>query len=151
MISLQKPYRFASVMEKAAFIDPSKFEKLFNTRYLGTFAHSKISTSAIELGFSETPDRSRGHKPYVGVYYDASARTYMVTGFEPEEIEAEAWHNGVVNLQTNEIIVSLSRHDYVTNGGDMVDGGKDYFRYAVSPETSKTCRVNFLTGEVQIQ
>jgi hypothetical protein len=117
-------------------------ENKYQARYVGYWCTKKPrggwNESPVDVFYVENPDRSQGHTNYFGMFRDhdnvlitdaSSAFSEKITGILCED---------------GEVIVSRYRHDYVTNGDNMIDGGRDYLKCSVS---GKMIEVRMVGGE----
>lgn len=82
-----------------------------------------------------SPNRKKGHKTYMAIYQVNDpvlfTKKLYVIGRDPEELIEDRYHKGILCLVCNTVVISLSRHDYVTcdcSNKAMADGGRDYLR-----------------------
>lgn len=66
------------------FIHKKVFKRFELDKYLGDIS---IDGYIWALYYTKTPDRSKEHKPYVGLIHDKKLNTLVVTGWEKEEID----------------------------------------------------------------
>jgi hypothetical protein len=117
-------------------------ENKYQARYVGYWCTKKPrggwNESPVDVFYVENPDRSQGHTNYFGMFIDhdnvfitdaSSAFSEKITGILCED---------------GEVIVSRYRHDYVTNGDNVIDGGRDYLKCSVS---GKMIEVRMVGGE----
>ena len=101
--------------------------KEYGAKYLGYWAirdrRGNWSEVPVDVFYQPNPDRSKGHSNYFGMY-SAPGIGPMITNAE------SAFSEPITGVLTDdgEVIVSRYRHDYVTKGDKMVDGGRDYLR-----------------------
>ena len=95
--------------------------------YVGYFCTKRPDGSwnetPVDVFYQPNPDRSKGHTNYFGMYRSHDDHA-MITNAE------SAFSEPITGVLTDdgEVIVSRYRHDYVTKGNKMVDGGRDYLR-----------------------
>ena len=131
----------------------SKIKKHFEgiSHYCGTFS-VKVNSDGeyvpCAVYYSKNPNRKKGHKDYLLLTTtDAlDKRKMYVLGRDAAEMEEERYQLGKYCPKCEELIYSVSRHDYRTCkcGECSVDGGKDYFRCSVKGEDVK---IDLITGE----
>jgi hypothetical protein len=76
----------------------------------------------VEVFYQPNPRLDLGHSHYFGMYV-RDGRTYITAA-------DSAFSEPITGVITDdgEVIVSRYRHDCVTKGGHMIDGGRDYTR-----------------------
>ena len=76
----------------------------------------------VDVFYVEQPDRTKGHTNYFGMFRgDDGVLICDASSAFSEPMTGVLCEDGVV-------IVSRYRHDYVTKGKYMIDGGRDYVR-----------------------
>ena len=104
----------------------AKISNLYHAVYMGYWCTKPSSgqwnEQPVDVFYVEQPDRTKGHTNYFGMY--------MVDG-SPYICEASSVFSEPITgvlCEDGEVIVSRYRHDYVTKGKYMIDGGRDYVR-----------------------
>ena len=107
-------------------------EEKYGAKYMGYWCTKRLDGKSwnerpVDVFYQPNPDTSKGHTNYFGMFVqeDTVWITNAITAFE-EPI------TGVI-CEDGEVIVSRYRHDYVTKGDRMVDGGRDYVRSSLHP------------------
>lgn len=102
-------------------------EEKYGAKYMGYWCTKRLDGNSwnerpVDVFYQPNPDTSKGHTHYFGLFVQegnlwitnaASAFAEPITGIVCED---------------GEVIVSRFRHDYVTKGDRMIDGGRDYVR-----------------------
>jgi hypothetical protein len=111
-------------------------EDKYNAKYMGYWCTKRLNGGwnerPVDVFYQPEPDTEKGHKHYFGMFVQDSAVwiTDATSAFE-EPI------TGII-CEDGEVIVSRFRHDYVTKGDRMIDGGRDYVRSSLHPSASVT-------------
>ena len=104
-------------------------EKLKNAQYMGYWAIKNStgswSASPVDVFYVENPDTSKGHSHYFGMFY-REAELYITNA-------SSAFIEPITGIlcEDGEVIVSRYRHDFVTKGDIMIDGGRDYVKSSI--------------------
>lgn len=122
------------------------------------------STCLGEWAFSTYPDTTQvvcynpnpasGHKKFFSIFSltalgaDGEMKSnWYIAGVDEETAKKEAVHIGIYSRKAGKIIYSTNTHDYRTNGGSMIDGGKSYLRYSLGDD-AEFVSINMLTSEI---
>lgn len=108
-----------------------KIEEKYDAQYMGYWCTKSSSgnwnESPVDVFYVENPDTSKGHTNYFGMFVrDGSVYITEASTAFADPI------SGIVT-DDGEVIVSRYRHDYVTKGNYMIDGGRDYTRCSMHP------------------
>jgi hypothetical protein len=102
-------------------------EEKYGAKYMGYWCTKRLDGGSwnerpVDVFYQPNPDTSKGHSNYFGLFVQEGNLwiTNAASAFE-EPI------TGIV-CEDGEVIVSRFRHDYVTKGDRMIDGGRDYVR-----------------------
>lgn len=123
-----------------------KAEELYGAKYMGYWCTKRPRDDSwnerpIDVFYQANPDVSKGHKNYFGLFIQHESLFITdATSCFSEPI------TGII-CEDGEVIVSRYRHDYVTKGDRMIDGGRDYTRCSLHP----TAKVTVYGGEFVIQ
>lgn len=104
----------------------AKIVKKYDAKYMGYWCTKSPSggwnDSPVDVFYVENPDRSKGHTNYFGMFIQNE--NVFITNAE------SAFSEPIIGILTDdgEVIVSRYRHDYVSKGKYMIDGGRDYAR-----------------------
>lgn len=81
----------------------------------------------VDVFYQPNPDVHAGHSHYFGLFYK-NDKLYICDA-------KSAFSEPITGVITDdgEVIVSRYRHDYVTKGDHMIDGGREYVRCSLSP------------------
>ncbi len=120
-------------------------EENYSAKYMGYWC-TKNSRGAwnedpVDVFYQPNPDTDKGHKHYFGIFRrDESFYICDATS---------AFSNPIIGIpcEDGEVIVSRYRHDYVTKGDRMIDGGRDYTRSSVHPSAT----INVVDGEFVVE
>lgn len=111
----------------------AKVETAHNAIFMGYWAiqdrSGNWSETPVDVFYQPDPDVQKGHSHYFGIYRSYSANTWMICNAETAFCDPLYG----VCCDTGEVIISRFRHDYVTRGNYMVDGGRDYLRSSQHP------------------
>lgn len=114
-----------------------KLEKIKNCQYMGFWCTRTASGNGwnhtpVDVFYQPNPDVHAGHSHYFGIFYRNDAM-YICDA-------KSAFDEPITGIITDdgEVIVSRYRHDYVTKGNHMIDGGREYTRSSLSPMASIT-------------
>ncbi len=117
-------------------------EKKYQARYVGHWCTKNPrggwNESPVDVFYVENPDRSKGHTNYFGMF--RRDKEVLITD------ASSAFSEKITGIlcEDGKVIVSRYRHDYVTNGDNMIDGGRDYLRCSLS---GKMIEVQMVGGE----
>lgn len=106
--------------------DIEKIQQLKNATYMGYWAirtkTGSWSDEPVDVFYTPNPDTSKGHTNYFGMLVQNSV-LYITEA-------SSAFSEPIAGMPTpdGEVLVSRYRHDYVTKGDRMIDGGRDYIR-----------------------
>lgn len=124
----------------------SKIEEMKSAKYMGYWCTKRLDGQSwnerpVDVFYQPNPNVELGHKHYFGMFTQDGAVwiTDATTAFDDPM-------SGVI-CEDGEVIVSRYRHDYVTKGNHMIDGGRDYLRCSMSP----LARVSVVDGEFVIE
>ena len=120
-------------------------EKQYGAKYMGYWAirlESGWSDTPVDVFYQPNPDVSKGHSHYFGMFRTFEGQV-MITNAE------SAFSEPITGLLTDdgEVIVSRYRHDYITKGPYMIDGGRDYLRTSGNTADGKLVKVTVENGE----
>lgn len=121
-------------------------EELKGAKYMGYWCTKRPSDGSwnerpVDVFYQPNPDVSKGHKFYFGMFIqDDIIYITDATSCFSEPI------TGIV-CEDGEVIVSRYRHDYVTKGNHMIDGGRDYTRCSLHP----TATVHVVGGDFVVK
>jgi hypothetical protein len=105
-----------------------KAEDMYDAQYMGAWCtrHSAgwWNDSPVDVFYQANPDREKGHSNYFGLFVQGE-NVYITNA----ESAFAAGLTGVL-CEDGEVIVSRYRHDCVTKGDNMIDGGREYLRYS---------------------
>jgi hypothetical protein len=98
----------------------------YNAKYLGSWCiRNKMgnwSEDPVEVFYQPTPNCSKGHSHYFGIFYPALSKQLMICNAESAFSEPML---GI--LENDEVYTSRFRHDFImTPEGKIIDGGRDY-------------------------
>ena len=103
-----------------------KIEEMYGGKYIGYWAIKNTrgdwNESPVDVFYQSNPDTRKGHTHYFGIF----TRNGQVFITNAESAFSEPI-TGVLT-EDGEVIVSRYRHDYVTKGSKMIDGGRDYVK-----------------------
>ena len=108
-----------------------KIEEKYGAKYMGYWCTKSPSgnwnESPVDVFYVENPDTSKGHTNYFGMFVRDES-VYITEA-------STAFSEPIAGIPTDdgEVIVSRYRHDYVTRGDRMIDGGRDYTRSSMHP------------------
>lgn len=103
-----------------------KIEENYKARYIGYWCTKRPfggwNEEPIDIFWVDNPNRELGHSNFLGVFRRGE-EVYVTNG-------ESAFEESITGLADNDgnVIVSRYRHDYVTLGEMMIDGGRDYTR-----------------------
>jgi len=112
-------------------------EDMYKAKYVGAFCTKRKDGTwhemPVDVFYNSSPDTSKGHKNYFGVFYDHMNDTVMIT--DATSAVSEKMTGVVAN--DGEVIVSGYRHDYrkSRDGSVFIDGGRDYLRSVIGANT----------------
>lgn len=123
----------------------AKIAENYGAQYMGPWSilqKSGWSIDPVDVFYQPNPDVSKGHSHYLGLFSTFEGRL-MITNAE------SAFSEPITGLLTDdgEVIVSRYRHDYVTKGPYMIDGGRDYLRTSGNTADGKLVKVTVENGE----
>ena len=123
--------------------------KQYGAKYMGYWTIKRglnWSDQPVDVFYQPNPDVSKGHSHYFGMFRTFEGQA-MITNAE------SAFSEPITGLLTDdgEVIVSRYRHDYVTKGPYMIDGGRNYLRTSGSNSDGKLVRVTVVNGEFQFE
>ncbi len=123
-------------------------EKQYGAKYMGYWAirlESGWSDTPVDVFYQPNPDVSKGHSHYFGMFRPYKGQV-MITD------AASAFSEPITGLLTEdgEVLVSRFRHDYVTKGPYMIDGGRDYLRTSGGAD-GKLVKVTVVDGEFEFE
>ena len=104
----------------------SDIEDHYSAKYMGPWSIRDIdgnwTSIPVDVFYQPDPKKDLGHTNYFGMYRDPYG--VKITKADSAFLEP------IVGILTDdgEVIVSRYRHDYVSKGGYMIDGGRDYVR-----------------------
>jgi hypothetical protein len=108
----------------------AKISELYHATYMGYWCTKTPSGQwndrPVDVFYVEQPDRTKGHTNYFGIYKIHEWLTDAPYICEASSAFSEPI-TGVL-CEDGEVIVSRYRHDCVTKGPYMIDGGRDYVR-----------------------
>ena len=119
--------------------------KQYGAQYMGYWTIKRglnWSDQPVDVFYQPNPDVSKGHSHYFGMFRTFEGQV-MITNAE------SAFSEPITGLLTDdgEVIVSRCRHDYVTKGPYMIDGGRNYLRTSGSNSDGKLVRVTVVNSE----
>lgn len=112
-------------------------EDMYKAKYVGAFCTKRKDGTwhemPVDVFYNPSPDTSKGHKNYFGVFYDHMNDTVVIT--DATSAVSEKMTGVVAN--DGEVIVSGYRHDYrkSRDGSVFIDGGRDYLRSVIGANT----------------
>ena len=123
--------------------------KHYGAKYMGPWSilqKSGWTIDPVDVFYQPNPDVSKGHSHYFGMFRTFEGQV-MITKAE------SAFSEPITGLLTDdgEVIVSRYRHDYVTKGPYMIDGGRDYLRTSGNTADGKLVKVTVVDGEFQFE
>jgi hypothetical protein len=117
-------------------------ENKYQARYVGYWCTKNPrggwNESPVDVFYVENPDRSKGHTNYFGMF--RRDKEVLITDASSAFSEKMT---GIL-CEDGEVIVSRYRHDYVTKGDNMIDGGRDYLKCSTG---AKFVDVHMVGGE----
>jgi len=108
----------------------AEISKRYQATYIGYWCtkapRGHWNEQPVDVFYAEQPDRTKGHTNYFGMFrgHDGVLICDASSAFA-EPMTGVLCEDGVV-------IVSRYRHDCVTRGPYMIDGGRDYVRSSVA-------------------
>jgi hypothetical protein len=111
-------------------------EDKYGAKYMGYWCTKRPSggwnEAPVDVFYQPNPDTSKGHTHYFGLFIQEG--TLWITN------AASAFEEPIAGIicEDGEVIVSRFRHDYVTKGDRMIDGGRDYTRASLHPGAQVT-------------
>lgn len=121
-----------------------KIEEKYGAKYMGYWCTKAPggywNESPVDVFYVENPDTSKGHTNYFGMFIKTDPYTGESTGSVYITEASTAFSDPISGILTDdgEVIVSRYRHDYVTKGNYMIDGGRDYTRSSMHPTVMVT-------------
>ena len=114
----------------------AKISAHYGSKYMGHWAikgKSGWTEMPVDVFYQPNPDVSKGHSHYFGMYLNIS-KFPMITNAE------SAFSEPIIGILTDDgqVIVSRYRHDYVSKGDYMIDGGRDYTKCSAGREVVVT-------------
>jgi hypothetical protein len=111
-----------------------QIEEKYAAKYMGYWC-TKSSRGGwnerpVDVFYQPNPNVELGHKHYFGMFVQNE------TPYICDASSAFAEPIGGIVCEDGEVIVSRYRHDYVTKGDRMVDGGRDYMRASLHPSVT---------------
>lgn len=110
-------------------------EEKYGAKYMGYWCTKRLDGASwnerpVDVFYQPTPDTSKGHTHYFGLFIQEG--NLWITN------AASCFADPIsgVICEDGEVIVSRFRHDYVTKGDRMIDGGRDYVRSSLHPYAS---------------
>lgn len=109
-------------------------EEFYKAKYMGTWSLKNKDgyhiNMPVEVFYQPNPDVEKGHTEYFALYYNQDKELRISDG-------SSAFEDPIYGVVTDsgKILISRFRHDYVTEGSYMVDGGRDYFKRSARNET----------------
>lgn len=114
-----------------------RIEEIKDAKYMGYWCTKRPSNGSwnerpVDVFYQANPDVEQGHKNYFGMFVQNG--TIWITD------ATSAFSDPITGVlcDDGEVLVSRYRHDYVTKGNYMVDGGRDYLRCSMSPLATVT-------------
>ena len=113
-----------------------KIEEKYGANYMGYWCtrnrYGGWNESPVDVFYQPNPDTSKGHTHYFGMFMRDSS-VYITEA-------STAFSDPISGILTDdgEVIVSRYRHDYVSKGNYMIDGGRDYTRSSMHPTVMVT-------------
>jgi hypothetical protein len=120
---------YVSIPKEGYWLSSAEIEKiqqLKNATYMGYWAvrtkTGSWSDEPVDVFYTPNPDTGKGHTNYFGMLVQNSV-LYITEA-------SSAFSEPIAGMPTpdGEVLVSRYRHDYVTKGDRMIDGGRDYIR-----------------------
>lgn len=111
-------------------------EDKYGAKYMGYWCTKRPAGGwnerPVDVFYQPNPDTSKGHTHYFGLFIQEG--TLYITN------AASAFEEPITGIvcEDGEVIVSRFRHDYVTKGDRMIDGGRDYVRASLHPSATIT-------------
>lgn len=123
--------------------------KQYGAKYMGYWAilrKSGWSDIPVDVFYQPNPDVGKGYSNYFGMFTTFDGQV-MITD------AASAFSEPITGLLTDdgEVLVSRHRHDYVTKGPHMIDGGRDYSRTSSGADGARLVEVTVKDGEFQFK
>ena len=121
-----------------------KIEEKYGAKYMGYWAIKNRgglwNETPVDVFYQPNPDISKGHTHYFGMFIQTDPFTGDNTGSVYITEASSAFSEPIVGMvkDDGEVIVSRFRHDYVTKGKYMIDGGRDYTRSSMHPTVTVT-------------
>lgn len=121
-----------------------KIEQKYGAKYMGYWtiknSYGNWNDSPVDVFYQPNPDTSKGHTHYFGMFVKTDPFTGESTGNVYITEASSAFSDPISGIVTDdgEVIVSRYRHDYVTKGNYMIDGGRDYTRSSMHPTVMVT-------------
>jgi hypothetical protein len=111
-------------------------EEKNNAKYMGPWCTQRLkggwNERPVDVFYQPNPDTEKGHKHYFGMFIQDG--TVWITDATSAFMDPIT---GIV-CEDGEVIVSRYRHDYVTKGDRMIDGGRDYVRASLHSSATVT-------------
>lgn len=94
--------------------------------------HGGWSDDPVDVFYNADPDTSKGHTNYFGMFIRDGV-LYITEA-------SSAFSEPIAGMPTpdGEVLVSRYRHNYVTKGDRMIDGGRDYIRASMHETVTVT-------------
>lgn len=131
-----------------------KHEKIYqklegDVTYVGTFC-VKGEYPPRAVYHDSNPDLEKGHKEYVTLQRQPLTSKWYISGLTKEEIEEFRFQDGICCLKCNDVIYSVTRHDYRSCSckNCAIDGGRSYGRIIGSDW--KFAKIDLLTGSFEL-
>ena len=126
-------------------------EEQYGAKYMGYWcvkrADENWSEKPMDVFYQPNPDVSKGHSHYFGIFTVPGRGVYITDA-------KSAFEEPITGLLTEdgEVLVSRYRHDCVTKGEYMIDGGRDYLRTSgASVGGGRLVKVTVVDGEFQFE
>jgi hypothetical protein len=109
-------------------------EEKYGAKYMGYWCTTRTSggwnETPVDVFYQPNPDTSKGHTHYFGMFRQGE-RVWITEA-------SSAFSEPITGIicEDGEVLVSRCRHDYVTKGEHMIDGGRDYTRCSISPSAT---------------
>lgn len=122
-------------------IDVSIVEKQYEVTYVGFYDLPKGRDQPMYVFYQENPKTELGHSNYMGLFHDYLRDSWYVTN--AASITEAVFP--AIKFGEGDYLVSRFRHNYVTRGSAMLDGGHDYCRY--NPAYPPTHQMRVIDGK----
>lgn len=111
-------------------------EKLYGGRYVCTSQLKTVdgwTTNPVYVFYQANPKKELGHSHYYGIFTEYGRTKIYDAGLMTGEKVC-----GLITPQRR-FLYSAYSHDFVQEGPNFVDGGREYFRYSVGPGAIMAC------------